>query len=187
MNESELRRLVEQSGDSLYILMVRGPCDWGLSMKNKPWHLCKLDVEPCAAKGVSGDFADDSLSDFWQLPLRDWGEHRDEAYDNLFQLRTHKLRLMQQIRDALPRVKLVHMRDVEAAPNRVMVELQEEYGLTTSPRYQGAIPVKKLHRQPCLSQEEHEVAKGSIDWAVEAQFGYFPDSCRVCTTPQSES
>jgi hypothetical protein len=101
----------------------------------------------------------------------------------VLQIRAHKLRLMQQVRNVVPFVKVIHFRDFEAAPNRVIIELEEEYGLRLSRSYRKLYPSKKIHRLPCLSETDHAVLMEMIDWDIEAQFGFFPSECRVCLGP----
>lgn len=43
----------------------------------------------------------------------------DYSYDNVFELRQHKLKIMKQIIDAVPRnVKLVRLKEIERAPEK---------------------------------------------------------------------
>jgi hypothetical protein len=101
----------------------------------------------------------------------------------VLQIRAHKLRLMQQVRKVAPFVKVIHFRDFEAAPNRVIIELEEEFGLQLSPLYRNLNPSKKIHRQPCLTETDHAVLMETIDWDLEAQFSFSPSECRLCLGP----
>jgi len=203
LNETQLRQFVERSTDALYILQVRDPCTWDISMKKQPWHLCPPYETPnrCDDPNAIPIFlqrnttADMTLTEFFKMPWRDWRELEGtnwsqpllSGYDNIFCLRTHKLKLMQQVRDVLPhRTRLVHFRDLESSPDRILQELREEFGLLMNSRYKPERPSQRQHRTPCLTPEERELAIAAIDWAVEAQFGFLPDDCRVCAAADAE-
>jgi len=192
LNETQLHQLSEASHDRVFVMMVRSPCDWAVSMKKKPWHLCRLDGTFCDRGGVNtGSFANDTLAEFWQTPLIDYGEllvagnnlDVNATYGSVLQIRAHKLRLMQQVREVAANIRVVHFRDFEAAPHRTIVELKEEFGLKASKWYEELPPSKKLHRHPCLKEADHSVLMEMIDWEIEAQFGFFPSDCRTCAAP----
>jgi len=192
LNQTELRQLVEDSSDALYVLIVRGPCDWAVSMKKNPWHLCPPNHPRRCAPGSPlitlrrETTMKMTLAEFFRMPWKDSAElvlsnwMVNATYTNVFDLRAHKLQLMQQVRDVPPRIKLIHFRDMEAAPHRVIQEMQEEFNLNLSKSYKPLPPSDRLHRQPCLTAEEHALAVNAIDWEVEALFGYFPHDCHTC-------
>ena len=178
-------------------MQVRDPCQWALSMKKNPWVLCPPgDPSRCEKGapplgGVTQLPANFTTIDFFQMPWKDGAELRatnwttDGNFDNVFALRAHKLRLMQQIRQYLtatrtePRIQVVHLRDLEASPSRVIQEVAAWHGipiLTTGAKQQKSI----LHLSPCLSNEENQIAQQAIDWELEAMFGYYPYDCHVC-------
>lgn len=162
-------------------------------MKKKPWHLCRLDRSFCDREGDNvGSFANDTLAEFWQTPLMDYGEiipakkNSDivnATYDSVLQIRSHKLHLMQQVRAVAANTAVVHFRDFEASPHRVIVELKEEFGLKVSKQYKELPPSRRLHRRPCLTETDHAVVMKMVDWDIEAQFGFFRSDCRKCAAP----
>jgi len=197
MTETELRHFVEQSTDALYILMVNNPCDWVMDIKENPWHICPL-VESggslaCDRRGRNREvFAQGSLTDFIQMPLIDHGELMSKTttnatYNNIFQLRAHKLRLMQQVRDVLPRnrVRVIKSKDADAEPDRVILKLAKQFGLkhvAGSVEKLASTSDQNNENKPCLSVEEQKIAIDTIDWKAEAYFKYIPGKCRTCAT-----
>lgn len=195
MNETELRQFVDQSTDSLYILMINNPCDWVMDIKQNPWHICPL-VESgkspaCDRRGRNREvFAHYSLSDFIRMPLIDHGEFVSETttnatYNNIFQLRAHKLRLMQQVRDVLPRnrVKVIQSKDVAATADRLILKLAKQFGLKKAAGYGKQLlstSDQNNDNKPCLSADEQKIAIDTIDWNAEAYFKNAPGKCRTC-------
>lgn len=59
------------------------------------------------------------------------------TYPNVFGLRRHKLKIMKQIIDAVPRnVKLVRLNEVERSPEVFIQDLVREFDLTLKDEYQ---------------------------------------------------
>lgn len=178
-------------------MQVRDPCQWALAMKKNPWALCPPN-DPAQCKkearplfGVTQLSSNFTTADFFQMPWKDEAELRatdwttDSLYDNVFALRAHKLRLLHQIQQYLtstrtePRIQVVHLRDLEASPTRVIEEMVASYGIpiqATSAKPQESV----LHFSPCLTSEERKIAQQAIDWEMEARFGYYPFDCHTC-------
>ena len=119
LSEEELREISFRT-DILWILAVRSPCDWAEAMKRLPWHVCcpnNINSECPGAAFIGFEHRDTlknhSLADFFQMEWGDWPEStnfrnlsfvgKDFTYPNIFALRRHKLLLMKQIIDAVPR------------------------------------------------------------------------------------
>ena len=133
LDEAELSEISRRT-DILWIMAVRSPCDWAEAMKRLPWHMCypKNIAAKCPGDKLIGFEHGEvlkkySLSEFFQLEWGDWPESsnfrnlsfvsKDFRYRNVFQLRRHKLMLMKQIIDTVPRnVKIVRLHELERSP-----------------------------------------------------------------------
>eukprot|EP01082_Thalassiosira_pseudonana_P016306 g14658.t1 g14658 contig90:103973-104677(-) len=132
-----------------------------------------------------------TLEEFFQLEWGDWPESanfrnlsfvsKDYVYPNVFHLRRHKLQLMKQIIDFVPRnVKIVRLHELERSPEVFIQNLVLEFNLTLKEDYKTQPPSPKIHTQKCLSYEEWEIAQREIDWDVEGNFGYTSLDCHLC-------
>lgn len=133
LNETEMQEISRRT-DILWILVVRRPCDWAEAMKRLPWHMCNsTDIaSDCPGEKFIGFQHSKtlelySLAEFMQLEWGDWPESsnfrnlsfvsKDFIYRNIFELRRHKLQLMKQIVDIVPRnVKIVRLHELELSP-----------------------------------------------------------------------
>lgn len=133
LSQSELEE-VKRRTDVLWILAVRRPCDWAEAMKRMPYHMCKPHDIPSTCPGdefVGFEHYDIlrnySLAEFFRMEWGDWTESTnfrnlsfvsgEFTYRNVFHLRRHKLGLMRQIIDAVPRnVKVVRLHELELSP-----------------------------------------------------------------------
>lgn len=106
-------------------------------------------------------------------------------YRNIWELRSHKQRIMQQLRRFAPRVKLAYIREWEAAPNRFVHELQQEFGLAIEPSHRPLPPSDILHYQPCFGLKDVQIMEQEIDWKLEAEFGFYPQDCHTCASYKS--
>ena len=131
--ESELEE-VRRRTDVLWILAVRRPCDWAEAMKRMPYHMCKPNDIPSTCPGDDfvgfehyEELMNYSLAEFFRMEWGDWTESTnfrnvsfvsgEFTYRNVFHLRRHKLGLMRQIIDAVPRnVKVVRLHELELSP-----------------------------------------------------------------------
>ena len=103
------------------------------------------------------------------------------TYPNVFSLRRHKLEIMEQIVEVVPRnVKLVRLNELERSPELFIQGLVKEFSLTVKDGYTPQPKSAVAHGTTCLTKEEWEVAQQSIDWNTEADFGYGPSECRMC-------
>jgi hypothetical protein len=130
MEMDEIRRRT----DVLWVLAVRRPCDWAEAMKRMPYHMCMPnDIRSeCPGPEFVGfehrlELRNYSLSEFFDLEWGDWPESTnyrnlsfvsDEyTYRNVFDLRRHKLGIMRQIMNAVPRnVKIARLHELELSP-----------------------------------------------------------------------
>eukprot|EP00804_Cyclotella_cryptica_P027288 CCRYP_014393-RC/>CCRYP_014393-RC protein AED:0.43 eAED:0.43 QI:386/1/0.66/1/0/0/3/0/202 len=132
LNETELD-VISARTDILWLFAVRSPCEWAEAMKRIPWHMCHPDnIKGCPTikfigferKALMKNY---TLEEFFQMPWGDWPESRnfrnlsfvshEYTYRNVFQLRRHKLMLMKQIMEAVPRnVKIVRLHELERSP-----------------------------------------------------------------------
>ncbi|KAL3800762.1 hypothetical protein ACHAW5_002476 [Stephanodiscus triporus] len=133
LSEIELREIRRRT-DALWILVVRRPCDWAEAMKRAPWHLCMprdISSECPGAEFVGFEHFEQlrnyTLAEFFGMEWGDWPEStnfrnlsfvsEEFTYRNIFHLRRHKLKLMTQIVDAVPRnVKIVRLNELELSP-----------------------------------------------------------------------
>lgn len=128
-------------------------------MKRLPWHMChpKNITSECPGDEFIGFEHQDetknyTLSEFFQLEWGDWPESsnfrnlsfisKDFIYKNIFQLRRHKLLLMKQIIDTVPRnVKIVRLHELERSPRIFIRNIMLEFNLK---RKRGAEPQVSL-------------------------------------------
>jgi len=103
------------------------------------------------------------------------------TYPNVFSLRRHKLEIMEQIVEVMPRnVKLVRLNELERSPELFIQCLVKEFSLTVKDGYTPQPKSAVAHGTTCLTKEEWDAAQQSIDWNMEADFGYGPSECRLC-------
>lgn len=133
LDETELS-IISNRTDILWILAVRSPCEWAEAMKRNPWHVCypnNISSECPGAEFIGFEhksvLKNYTLSEFFEMEWGDWPEStnfrnlsfvgKQFIYPNIFQLRRHKLMLMKQIIDAVPRnVKIVRLHELERSP-----------------------------------------------------------------------
>ena len=131
----------------MWVLAVRSPCEWAEAMKRLPWHMChptkrnKIYTEQhfvrnnitseCPGGFIGFEHQEEmrnyTLSEFFEMEWGDWPESsnfrnlsfvsEEFTYRDVFQLRRHKLLLMKQIIDVVPRnVKIVRLHELERSP-----------------------------------------------------------------------
>jgi hypothetical protein len=99
----------------------------------------------------------------------------------VFGLRKHKLEIMKQIVDIVPRnVKFVNLKEMERSPELFIQSLVHEFHLRVKEGYVSQPPSRVTHSTTCFTPPEWDVAQASIDWKMEAEFGYSPFECRMC-------
>ncbi|KAL7524519.1 hypothetical protein ACHAWF_001375 [Thalassiosira exigua] len=197
LDESELSEISNRT-DILWILAVRSPCEWAEAMYRLPYHMCPpndISSECPGNKFIGFEYGEDlrnySLSEFFDMEWGDWPEStnfrnlsfvgKDFVYENLFHLRRHKLLLMRQIIDTVPRnVKIVRLHELERSPATFIKNLVQEFKLKVKQDYKPRQRSHKIHTEMCLAQEEWDVAQRQIDWAVENSFGYSFLDCHLC-------
>ncbi|KAL9188178.1 hypothetical protein ACHAXT_006556 [Thalassiosira profunda] len=145
-----------------------------------------------------------SLLDFFtKTPWKDWAESvpflRDKTgekggeevsiskvsanytYPSVFALRRHKLEIMRQIIETVPRnVKFVRLKELERSPEVFIQSLVSEFNVTLKEGYKTQPPSKVAHPTTCLTPDEWEATQNMLDWGVEAEFGFSPCDCRMC-------
>ncbi|KAL7440926.1 hypothetical protein ACHAXH_006950 [Discostella pseudostelligera] len=203
LNETELNEISRRT-DILWILVVRRPCDWADAMKRLPWHMCNTTNIASDCPGTklvrfehSKTLTKYSFAEFMELEWGDWPESsnfrnlsfvsKDFVYRNVFELRRHKLQLMKQIVDMVPRnIKIVRLHELELSPELFLQNLITEFNLSRLLRknYRPQQPSAKQHREKCLSEQEWEIAQREIDWEMEANFGYTFLDCHRCYDEQ---
>lgn len=140
LNETEIQEIAHRT-DILWLLVVRRPCDWAEAMKRLPWHMCNPTniASDCPGTKIVGfqhakTLQRYTLAEFMQLEWGDWPESSnfrnlslvsskggDFMYRNVFELRRHKLQLMKQIVDMVPRnVKIVRLHELELSPESMI-------------------------------------------------------------------
>ena len=103
------------------------------------------------------------------------------TYPNVFGLRRHKLEIMKQIIETVPRnVKFVRLKELERSPEIFIQSVVKEFNLTVGEEYQAQPASKVAHPTVCLTPAEWDAAQNSIDWELEAEFGFSPFDCRMC-------
>lgn len=124
-----------------------------------------------------------TLRDFWEMEWGDWPESSnfrnlsfvsdDFVYDNVFALRRHKLQLMKQVMETVPRnVKIVRLHELERSPETFIQNLILEFQLTLKEGYQAQLPSPRIHTEKCFKREDWEIAQREIDWRLEGEFGF---------------
>ena len=150
-----------------------------------------------------------SFIDFLTMEWRDWAESvpfmrdvgKEEAgvpptgvemsiskvgtnytYPNgVFGLRKHKLDIMKQIMEMVPRnVKFVNLKETERSPEAFIQGLVREFHLRVKEGYVPQPPSRVTHSTTCFTPPEWDVAQASTDWHMEAEFGFSPFECRMC-------
>eukprot|EP00804_Cyclotella_cryptica_P026423 CCRYP_008091-RB/>CCRYP_008091-RB protein AED:0.18 eAED:0.18 QI:165/1/1/1/0.83/0.71/7/1818/557 len=97
------------------------------------------------------------------------------TYPNVFALRRHKLKIMKQIIEAVPRnVKLVRLKEIERSPEKFIQDLSREFKLSIKEGYKPQTPSIVTHSTVCLTPMEWEAAEGEIDWELDGEFGFSP-------------
>ena len=104
------------------------------------------------------------------------------TYPNgVFGLRKHKLEIMKQIIDMVPRnVKFVNLKETERSPEAFVQSLVREFHLRVKEGYVPQPPSRVTHSTTCFTPPEWDVAQASTDWHMEAEFGFSPFECRMC-------
>jgi len=198
LDEAELSEISKRT-DILWVLAVRSPCEWAEAMKRNPWHMCypnNITSECPGAKFIGFEhkrhLTKYTLSEFFQMEWGDWPESTNFRnlsfvtednfiYRNLFQLRRHKLMLMKQIIDAVPRnVKIVRLHELERSPETFIKNLILEFNVTLKENHVPQRPSNKIHVEKCLTYDEWEIAQREIDWRIESHFGYTFLDCHLC-------
>lgn len=196
LGEEELAEISSRT-DILWILAVRSPCDWAEAMKRLPWHMCHPNnvTSECPGEFIGFEHGDTltnySLASFFQMEWGDWPEStnfrnlsfvsKDFIYRNIFELRRHKLLLMKQIIDAVPRnVKIVRLHEFERSPETFVKNLIPEFSLKTKERRNRERPSNKIHTEKCLTETEWSIAQSQVDWQIEGSFGFTFLDCHLC-------
>mmetsp|Transcript_18679 Transcript_18679/g.43751 ORF Transcript_18679/g.43751 Transcript_18679/m.43751 type:complete len:339 (+) Transcript_18679:148-1164(+) len=196
LTQEELEE-IRRRRDILWILAVRQPCAWAEAMQRIPWHLCyPLEHDECQQTKFIGmehksDTKQLSLSRFFGMQWADWPEAHnfrnlsfvgeDFVYKNVFELRAHKLRIMKQIIEAVPRnVKIVRFHELERSPEVFIQNLVQEFNLTLRPHYKHQPASDKIHREICLREPALKVAQREINWETESYFGFNFLDCHLC-------
>ena len=200
---------IKQRTDIVWLLVVRRPCDWAEAMKRMPYHMCNptnISLD-CGGPGNTELVGLDhkrllrtnyTLAQYFTLPFGDWTESTNyrnlsiapddnigttkfTPYRNVFHLRKHKLEIMKQIIDTVPRnVKIVRLHELELSPEMFIMNIVQQYNLPLKEDYQLRQPSTKKHVEQCLSYEEWSIAQREIDWDMESYFGYTPLDCHLC-------
>ena len=103
------------------------------------------------------------------------------TYPNVFGLRRHKLEIMKQIIETVPRnVKFVRLKELERSPELFIQGLVKEFNVSVKEGYKSQPPSNFAHPTVCLTPDEWDAAQSAIDWKLEAEFGFSPCDCRMC-------
>ena len=210
LNQDEIDE-IRRRDDILWIMVVRSPCDWAEGMFRKPYHFCSpRKPEMCGPKSDpkkkiwlnQNHMLGIKLIEFFttvqwadwaeSVPfLRDGGEEEEEVsiskvsanytYPNVWALRRHKLSIMKQIIETVPRnIKFVRLKEFEKYPELLMQGIVKEFNMTVKENYEAQPPSLVTHSTVCLTPEEWVAAQDQIDWELEAEFGFSPFDCRMC-------
>lgn len=205
LNAEELGRIQEHD-DILWVMAIRRPCNWMDGMYRKPWHMCspkrphngnysamvwpncpfrkgdgRIDNNYLALRGIS-------RAQFHQLEWGDWAESEitpdNFVYPNVWELRAHKIRLMQQVESVVPPERVIHaaLHLVERDPVTFIANLHERLGLTMPPHQKIPAPSTNQHAVLCLgSQAEVDATRSLINWTLESDFGFSETDCPLCS------
>ena len=103
------------------------------------------------------------------------------TYPNVFGLRRHKLQIMRQVIETVPRnVKFVRLKELERSPEGFIQSVVNEFNMPVKDGYIPQQPSKVAHPTVCLTPDEWVAAQNRIDWKLEAEFGFSPCDCRMC-------
>jgi hypothetical protein len=191
LNATELEVLAQTATDNMWLLVVRSPCDWVDAMYRTPWHLCPPnDPLRCPGEyiGINREAVENmTREEFFHMRWQDYGD--DFSFENVFALRTFKLKLYAQLMSVIPpeRIKVANMNDVEASPERFIRDMVKQFDLLLPPGYKRQLPSSKQHSTLCLTEKEKEIAWASIDWDLEALCGFTPMDCHTCAQTNNSS
>ena len=203
LNSTEMNFL-KRVNQSLWLFVVRNPCDWADAMYRVPWHLCppyksrewclnqpKLGTKKEQREGVTrAQFFQNRWNDWMELKLqRENHEVYNHSYPSVFALRNHKLRLMFQLMKMHPHnVKVLHLKEVSKNANAFISELMTDFGLKLRSDFDLGVQEHSIIKTSiCLWEKEWAIAQNQIDWELEAQFGFSQLDCRMCTNRQQDS
>jgi hypothetical protein len=123
-------------------------------------------------------------SDFLRAPWGDWKEaaatKTNYTYQNIFHLRNHKLRLMQQVMSAVGRrkVKIVNFEMLGSNPEQFVLHFADKFHMQLPPYYKPQRWGPRKHIPVCLDKDELQIFEQEIDWELEAQFGFNRIDCQ---------
>lgn len=203
LNSTETKTL-QHMNQSLWLLVVRNPCDWADAMYRVPWHLCppykslewclnqpKLGLKKEQREGVTrAQFFQNRWNDWMELKLqRENHEMYNHSYPSVFALRNHKLRIMFQIMKMQPHnVKVIHLKEVSRSSNSLISELVTDFGLKLRSDFDLRVQEGTIIKTSiCLQKNEWTIARNQIDWELEAQFGFSQLDCHMCIDRQASS
>lgn len=188
LSDTELKRVIAAK-HILWILQIRNPCSWSDGMYRKPWHMCSPDRD-ARCDGIyiginSEETSNMTRAQFMRSPWRDNVEANNNAtnfeYANVFALRRHKLKIMLQIKEAIPRrATFSRLHVLEKNPFRFLQELRAVFNIEINERAVSRSSSSKRHLPVCLDEEEYDIVRRTIDWTVEGQVGYSIDDCKIC-------
>ena len=181
LTDNELDLIQNSYTDFLWIFAVRNPCDWADAMYRKPWHLCAAHQKGCMGHYMGVNLKavqHKSRKEFFSMR---WVDFMDKSggFENVFELRAFKLKIMQQIMRAIPkRVYIARLHEIERDPKGFLDTLERLYGIRWKRRERIEKGVK--HNKLCLNNEEYNISHSLINWDLEKEFGYMPSDCHIC-------
>lgn len=175
----------EGTDDCLFVIIFREPYDWARSFNKDPWHghpsMYKLPFSVFIRKPWELNPNDKHVLVFskWNA-LLDKNPETQSSFNNIFELRTAKIRNMLMIKDRAKHVYYVNYEIVRDKPQEVLKEIANTFNLKLKPNYEPVVYYKGWDKmgvyqpkeyQP-ISDEDLIYINSQLDESLENQIGY---------------
>lgn len=180
-------RPLDDSDDTLFLVIHRNPYDWVRSIQATPYHAWDHDSlplgefirKPWMSKEVS------AVNPNWLV--RDDGYYFIEDAPNVLELRTLKLRHLFRLAEVVANVAVIRYDDLAADPTH-MAEIARDHGIelrhdrvANVDTYFGGREKKIFdggRRYDPIDDADLDFINRTLDWDVESSAGYSPSDYR---------
>ena len=169
----------------LFIVIFRNPYDWVRSFHQNPWHadrsLWKIPFSKFIREPWKINVRDPVMNE--QRKFSSWVDLNPDnglPFENVFALRTAKIKNMLRIKEKAPNVYFVNYETVRDHPIEVLEEIKSLFALTLNPYYEPVIYRKgvevlgeyKPKTYGSISLEDLIFINSQLDVSVEEEIGY---------------